>query len=143
MDVLNNASLKKKRADRFDKYSNRVTKSNPLKDVLRDRDFSKLFNSPYPEVCYVYSSVRTDYAMVNPHEFSDYLSKFIFYKDRFHESTRIVESMELLDKPEIEYVKSELSTLYRYNENHYEELTDIQKISLTKLLSKQFLKSSV
>jgi hypothetical protein len=145
MDMLNHVSLKKKYPKSWNKYDyNRdISKSNPIRDVLKDRDIAHLFNAPMDEICYTYSSMTETYGMISKQTGKEFLINSINYQDNYWKALKEIKTKDILDNIDREFITDQIQDLYSLNKDHYSNLTDVQKVSLTKLLSSTFLKQSI
>lgn len=131
-----------KKCDRYD-----VKRGNPLKDLIKNRKIDFLLNKPMKEILYIYEDMTTKcYAFERKTPFNEYMANLVYYNDNYKAAKKRInddESGLFEDKWDKDCCISELNILYRENNDYFNELSDIQKISLTKLLTKDFLKTQL
>ena len=113
-----------------------------MKDVINDRNTEYVLSSKIAEINYTYfDNAGKQYCFGAWHNFNDYLLFIMSYEEKrrlFYDS---IKNSPLFNKIEKEFIINEFISLIRLNNDNWSELTDIQKINLTKLLSKNFLKN--
>lgn len=141
LEILNLLSKSRKKKDVYGK----VTKSNPIKDVIRNRKIDALINNKYEEICYEYSdNAGKGYSMVKTVAWDEYLAHQITYMDNFRSACKDIDAAEFIDERRKEWLKEELSGLIRANNySDFDCLSDIQKVTLTQILTKGFFKTQL
>jgi hypothetical protein len=129
--------------EKFDKYQrSNIDKSNLLSSIKNQNDISYVLSTKITEVSYIYDD-RTgkEYCFGVHHCFSHFLKYNIQYSDNIRKSYNIIEEKDIFSDDVKKYLKSSLNNLIRHNRTDYEDLSDIQKVKLTTLLSKNFIKN--
>ena len=119
------------------------SKSNVLKELIKERNNSYLIEKPMTEVCYLYSNnAGKDYYLGDTRPFREHLSTLISYRENITSAMKAIKDKENHIYNH-ESIIQKISDLRYCNKDHYEELSDVQKIDLTKLLSKNFIKNQL
>ncbi len=111
-----------------------ISKSNPLKKALKERDSQIILQSGFFEIMGIYyDNAGKEYCFGNSMDYKEYVSKCIGYHERFHEALKWAKDDEISFK--------QLSNLHYANKDHVESLSQNQMITLTDLLTKKFIKN--
>lgn len=141
--VLKGISVKENHLEKFDRYRCGVSRSNDLKNYLKEKNTSLMLGKRMQEVCYVYSNnANRLFAMAAESSYQDYLSTLVLYEDNFLSAMRQLEDLEFIDETEKKIIEDQIFELHRYNRNDYEDLSCIQKMNLTDLLTRHFIKQT-
>jgi hypothetical protein len=127
--------------EKFDTYGySNINKSNVLAQKIRENKISEILETPAFEICSIYcDNAGKDYCFGVQSDYHEHMSTIVFYDDNIRKALKEIDNKEIFDKDEKEYIKSSIIELKRYNKDEYGDLSEIQKIKLTKLLSKQFI----
>lgn len=129
--------------EKFDKYNHsNINKSINLKECIRERKIDYLLSRSMIEVCSIYSDMTgKEYCFGVKNKYSDFLANNIEYKQNITKAIKQIEEKKLFNDMELKIILDTLSELIRHNDTQYKDLSDIQKVNLTKLLSKNFIKT--
>ena len=133
---------KKEKFDKYDQYNNIVEKSYNLKECIKHRKIDFLLSRNIIEVSSIYlDCTGKEFCFGINHTYSEFLANNVNYKMNYFNAINQIKQKEIFNEYQLYYLLDELSELRRHNDTKYEDLTDIQKINLTKLLSKNFIKT--
>ncbi|HEY9702245.1 MAG TPA: hypothetical protein V6C58_07350 [Allocoleopsis sp.] len=140
LQLLKSVAKKVGKPEKFDKWgSSNITKSNSIARCIRDNKVAELLSSKVMEVCAVYTdNAGKEYCFGVEHDYKDFLSKNIYYEKNAQNAYK--QCKEKGKELDIDFSEI-IVNLQRYNNTEFKELSDIQKINLTKLLSKNFIKN--
>ena len=143
LNLIKSVAKKIGKPEKFDKYQrSNINKSNLLSKIKNKNDVSYALSSTITEVSYIYEDASgKTYCFGINHSFYDFLKYNIEYIDNIRKAHNTIKEKDIFSENIKEYLNSNLNNLVRHNKTDYEDLSDIQKVKLTTLLSKNFIKT--
>lgn len=120
-----------------------ISKSNILKETIRENKIDALLNRDrITEICYLYKSPKEAYCFSNDVETKNWLVSLTSYEDNYFKAKEYLKTTSLFDADVALDLINQMTKIYIANGNDLEELNEVQKIKLTKLLTKNIVKLS-
>jgi hypothetical protein len=117
-----------------------ATKSNILKDVLKDRKIDLLLRRKLPEIHYIYSdNTGKRYSFLTTRKYLKQMTLSVYYLDNYRTAVKTIDESDLIDNSLKKGLKDKLWNLYYYNGNDLNNLSDTQVLKLTDIINKNFL----
>ncbi len=143
LNLIKSVAKKIGKPEKFDKYQrSNIDKSNLLSSIKNQNDVSYALSTIITEVSYIYDDlIGKEYCFGIHHCFSDFLKYNIQYRENLSKAYHTIEEKDIFSNDVKKYLESNLDNLTRHNRTDYADLSDIQKVNLTTLLSKNFIKN--